>query len=93
MLKVNANTVNTINDAATLVGAFVPQAMVAYQLLKVIWLQTNPGKTEDDYLNMLQSVSQQNIDQSAAILIADGYSQDANGNWSKPGAPAALKSK
>jgi hypothetical protein len=37
-------------------------------------------------LNYLQQASQLNVDESAAILIADGYVQDAAGNWSKPAA-------
>jgi hypothetical protein len=79
-MKINATQVN---DAVGLLGTVVPQVLIAYNLFKIIWTSTNPGKTEEDFLNYLTAMSQQNIDQSAAILIADGYVQDAAGNWSK----------
>ena len=76
------------NDAMTILGTVVPQAMIAYNMFKVIWLMSNPGKTEEDYLTMLTTASQANIDQSSAILLADGYVEDAQGNWSKPAGAA-----
>lgn len=75
-----------INDALTLVTSVMPQALAAYSILKVIWQRTNPGKTEADYLSFLQTSAQTNTDESSAILKADGYVQDAAGNWSKPSA-------
>lgn len=73
-----------VNAAVSLISLAVPQAMAAYNILRAIWLRTNPGKNEADYLQYLQDASQQNVDESAAILKADGYVQDANGNWSRP---------
>ena len=76
--------VTEVNAAVSLISVIVPQAAAAYSILKVIWQRTNPGKTEADFLTYLSQESQKNVDESAAILIADGYVQDpATGNWSK----------
>lgn len=77
-------TASEVNDALSVITAFVPQAATAYVLFRNVWLVANPGKTEADYLQMLSDASQKNINDSSAILMADGYVQDANGNWSKP---------
>jgi len=84
MVTIKAPTTTEVNDALTLISAFLPQAATAYQLFKVIWTVSNPGKTEADYLAYLTTASQQNITDADAILKADGYVQDASGNWSKP---------
>lgn len=73
-----------VNDAVALISTVLPQVGAAYGILRVIWQRTNPGKTEADFLSFLQSESQKNVDESSAILIADGYVQDPlTGNWSK----------
>ena len=73
-----------VGDAMAVVGTVLPQALVAYNLFQVIWLSSHPGSTEEDYLKFLTDASQKNVDESAAILIADGFVQDAAGNWSRP---------
>jgi hypothetical protein len=80
MIKINATEVN---DAMVLVSTVLPQAMAAYSILKLIWLRTNPGKTEADYLGYLLAASQTNVDETAALLTADGYVETSPGNWSK----------
>jgi hypothetical protein len=77
--------VEEVQAAVTLVSTVFPQAMAAYQILKAIWMATNPGKTEADYLAYLQTASQQNLDDASAILKAHGYVPDGAGGW-KPGA-------
>lgn len=67
----------------TSLSADVALAMSAYALLKRIWMQTNPGKTEADYQAYLQSASQANIDDTAALLEADGFVEDPPGTWTK----------
>lgn len=82
-----AINLNDVNAAVSLISVVLPQVSAAYGILRVIWHQTNPGKTEADFLTFLQTASQKNVDDSSAILVADGYVQDpASGNWSK--APA-----
>lgn len=76
-----------VGKATTLLNditADVALAMTAYSIFKGIWLRTNPGKTEADYLTYLQTASQANIDDTAALLIADGYTASADGKtWTK----------
>lgn len=83
-------TIETINaeiaaatSALSAVSIAVPIAMAAYTLFKGIWLSTNPGKTEADYLTYLQTASQSNIDDTATYLTAQGYTQQADGSWRK----------
>lgn len=81
--------VNLGNVTVTLdtVSKFIPElamVMTAYDILKNIWLKTNPGKTEDDYRVYLQTTSQTNVDDTAAYLTAQGYVQQADGSWKKP---------
>lgn len=87
MSSINLTDVNT---ALNLVSAALPEFGVAYQILKTIWTRTNPGKTEDDYRTYLRSTAQTNIDDTAALLRADGYVEDpvGSGNWHKPAPPA-----
>lgn len=80
MASINAQDVQ---GAISLISMALPQVMTAYQLFKVIWLRTNPGKTEADFLTYLQTASQANIDDSAAILTADGFVEVSPGNWVK----------
>lgn len=68
----------------TSVSADVAAAMTAYALLKSIWLRMNPGKTEQDFLDYLQTSSQSNIDDASAQLLSDGWVLSADGKtWSK----------
>ena len=83
MIKISANEVS---DAISLVSTAFPQFIAAYTVLKAIWLRTNPGKTEADYLEYLRSASQANIDDTAALLAADGYKLQPDGSWKKPAA-------
>lgn len=83
MNKPNINAA-AVNDALALVSTVLPQAMAAYSILKLIWLRTNPGKTEADFLSYLEQASQLNVDETEAILKADGYVQDGKGGWSRP---------
>jgi hypothetical protein len=76
--------VNEVNAAVALLSTVAPEVTAAYSLLKVIWMRTNPGKTEDDYRAYLRSTSHANIDDSAAILRADGFEPDGAGGWKKP---------
>jgi hypothetical protein len=73
-----------VSDAMAVVGTVLPQSLVAYNLFQVIWMSSHPGSTEDDYLNFLTAASQKNVDESAAILQADGFVQDEAGNWKRP---------
>ena len=73
-----------INAGLATVNAALPILVNAYALLKEIWLRTNPGKTEADYLNYLATTSTTNLTDSAAILVADGYVQQADGSWKRP---------
>jgi hypothetical protein len=73
-----------LNNALGTVNASLPILVAAYTGLKAIWLRMNPQKTEADYLAYLQDSAQRNIDDSAAILTADGYVQQADGSWKKP---------
>ena len=86
-MNVNMTTVTADLTAATTalsaVSVAFPIAMAAYSMLRIIWLRTNPGKTEADYLTYLQTASQSNIDDSAVILIADGYVLMPDGSWKK----------
>lgn len=76
--------IEKISEAISLLATVTPQVLAAYNALKVIWLNANSGKTEADFLAMLDAASQQNIDDATAILIRDGYSLDAGGNWVAP---------
>ena len=82
------NLSTTVNVSLDLIGKIIPEvsmAMTAYSILKNIWLKTNPGKTEADYQVYLQTSSQANIDDSSAVLLADGYTTDDGGlTWKKP---------
>lgn len=82
------SAIGTANSAMTTVNAALPILMAAYNVLKAIWLRTNPGKSEADYLGYLQASSLSNVDDSAAILIADGYVQQADRSWKKVAPPA-----
>ena len=75
-----------IADGAATVNAALPTFIAAYNVLKGIWTRMNPGKTEADFVNYLNSSSQQNVDDSAAILKADGYEEQPDGSWKKPAA-------
>jgi len=75
--------VTTASGALTTINAALPVAMTAYSVLKAIWLRMNPGKTEADFVGYLQATSQQNIDDTAALLVADGYVEDPPGTWRK----------
>lgn len=76
-------TLPEVNAALTTLSVAVPQFAAAYGILKVIWMRTNPGKTEADYLAYLQTSAQANIDDTSALLIADGFVQAADGSWKK----------
>ncbi len=78
--------VQAVTDAVSLVATVTPQVLAAYSTLKSIWTQANPGKTEADFLAMLDAASQTNIDDATAILIRDGYSLSADGEWQPPAA-------
>lgn len=84
-----ATTIADVNNIVTIISTEFPIAFSAYSILKTIWMRTNPGKTEADYRAYLQTTSQANIDDSAAILKADGWIEEppGSGNWHKP--PAA----
>jgi hypothetical protein len=86
-------TVNApeINAALGVVQAAFPLAMTAYNILAGIWLKTNPGKTIADYEAYLTQWAQANVDDSAAILRADGYVEGPPGTWTKAGALPAAK--
>lgn len=82
--------IQKLNDELTAASAAlsslsvgIPIALAAYNILKTIWTRTNPGKTEADYLAYLQTASQANIDETAALLKADGYVEDPPGTWRK----------
>lgn len=77
-------SINDVTAAVSLVSTVLPQALAAYTVLKSVWLAANPGKTEDDFIALLQAADRKNIDDAAAILIKDGYSLDADGNWVAP---------
>lgn len=79
---VNAAIV-TANSAMATVNAALPIALAAYNILKGIWLRTNPGKTEADYVGYLQAASLANVDDTAALLISDGYVEQPDGSWKK----------
>ena len=72
-----------INSDLQLVSTAMPILGAAYAAYRAIWLATNPGKTEDDYVSHLGDVSKANVSAADAILIADGYVLDG-GNWHKP---------
>ena len=82
-------------NVAAVVGALaqvdeaLPLALTAFQALKTIFLRTNPGKTEADYIAYLKTSAQANIDDTEAILQADGWTENADGSWTKPSAPVA----
>ena len=81
----------SITDALTAVAAVQPDiaiALSAYQLFKGIWQSMNPGKTEADFQNYLQTASQTNIDVTASYLKAQGFTENppGSGNWTKPAA-------
>lgn len=84
------NSIADVNALVTLVSTEFPIAFSAYSILKTIWLRTNPGKTEADFREYLRQTSQTNIDDSAAILKADGWIEDppGSGHWHAPTAAA-----
>lgn len=73
-----------INTAVTLVATVAPELTAAYTVLFGIWSRVNPGKTEDDFRAYLRTASQANIDDTAAQLLKDGWTQDADGRWTPP---------
>ena len=78
-----------LTSILTQIAALQPDiaiALTAYNVLHSIWTATNPGKTEADYQNYLQTASQTNIDTTASYLRAHGYIETpaGSGNWSKP---------
>ncbi len=73
-----------LTKALTDVSALLPEvqvAMDAYNGFKAIWLAMNPGKTEDDFRTFLRTSSQENIDDTAALLRAHGWVETTPGNW------------
>jgi hypothetical protein len=72
-----------INEAVSMVSLALPQVMAAYNLYKVIWMATNPGKTEDEFFAHLGEASTKNIDESDAVLRAHGYEPDGAGGYRK----------
>lgn len=74
---------NDINTAIGTVNAALPTLITAYNVLKAIWQRLNPTATEADFLNYLKTSAQANVDDSAAILKADGYVEQADGSWKK----------
>lgn len=83
MAKVSIN-VAELEAAVGLVTRVIPVLGTAFSVLQSIWLRTNPGKTEADFLDYLDTASQANIDDSAAILRADGFIEGPPGTWKKP---------
>lgn len=80
--------VQDVTAAIGLISSVFPPALAAYNVLRGIWMSVNPGQPESAYLAFLQTASQTNIDQSAAILLADGFVEVTPGNWvKKPAVP------
>ncbi len=66
------------------VTALIPEVSVAidaYNGFKGIWLAMNPGKTEDDFRAMLRASSQLNVDDTAVLLRAHGWTETSPGSW------------
>lgn len=79
----NATEQKAITDAIGLVTAELPVLGAAYQALRIIWGAANPAMTEQDYKDRLRKVSAEGESFTSGWLIAHGYVQDADGNWSK----------
>jgi hypothetical protein len=73
--------VGDIESAVEVIQAVTPIATMAYSLLRTIWTQMNPGKTEADFQEYLRSSSQANVDDASAILTAHGYVLQPDGSW------------
>lgn len=86
MIKVNLGQLSTDIQAASVL---MPQLAAAYAAYRAIWAISHPGQTEEDYLSHLDDLSKKDISAADAILIADGFVQDAKGGWAKPAAVGA----
>jgi len=82
MPKIN---IDQVNAGLSLISTVIPQLTAAYAAYRIIWGVSHPGGSEEDFLAHLTEVSQKNVDEADAILMAHGYVRDpATGNWSKP---------
>lgn len=79
-----ANTqlvLSDVNAALQVISVASPILFAAYQGFRTIWLLSNPGKSEADYIAYLITAATRTISDSDAILISIGYKQDAQGHW------------
>ncbi len=77
-----------ISNDIQLVGSVVPQLAAAYAIYRTIWTAINPGKTEQEFEDHLTASASAAVSAADAILLADGFTRDVNGNWTKVQTPA-----
>jgi hypothetical protein len=83
-------TLTEFNAALALVAQAEPEVAAAAVAFRAIWGILNPTKTEQDYLNDLQTFSSQTVTDSDAVMTGLGYTFDpSTKTWSKPPVPAA----
>lgn len=83
---IDAKSLTTTLTAVAALEPDIAIALSAYNMLRTVWTAMNHGKTEADYQSYLQSSSTANIDSTAALLTAQGFTETppGSGNWAKP---------
>lgn len=73
-----------ISTGLTAVTNALPLLLAAYEGFKAVWTAMHPGTTEVDYIAYLEQASAEGHTFAAGWLTAQGYTQDAAGNWVPP---------
>lgn len=76
-----AATAAVITDSLALVSTVLPEVGVFVEGLKLIWLKSNPGKTEADWIGSLAGDSGELTTEADQILIDAGYVRQGDGSW------------
>lgn len=76
-------TLIQINGALGTINAILPAALAAYTTLHALWKKANPEKPFEAFNDELLNGSI-DVQQSAAAWLHDhGYTQNADGSWTK----------
>ena len=81
-----AIVVSDIDAAVGLISSVNPILFAAYAAFKTIWMTSNPGQTEAQYIAALLALSQSAAASDAAWLVSKGYVQQPDGSWKAPAA-------
>lgn len=82
-----AGKLHNVNDVIEAGLSIVPTALIAYKLFYAIWSASNPGKSFQEYNDYLYSKSSEVVEFSKNWFAAHGYTQQADGSWTKDASP------